>query len=612
MASFFFSFTLSARSFRLPLEQQQQQQQHTKAYTHIDWFYHKAVFFLFSFFFSTTMSSTFVKVHPMVLLNVVDHATRVHLSHPSDTFSGPFLNTAGVLMGTTSEATAAAGEDSCIVDSSSNASTNVVVATSFELPFKVNDNGEALADTAPAGDAAFITRVLREEVDWQAARQHREQLDAVMPESTVVGCYVVCRRTAVNGPNAEQDSADGSDEHAGEAAVAADASSCTLSKRPRSEKQARDDDALLNLLQPIAQGFAAQLRHAHLLPPNADGYVLLIVYDGDKVAVVEQAGSHLDDAAVAASAAAAPPLSPPPPAPARPTLSVSSGLHRLPFDTLWVPVTADAVGEESGAMPAPVAVTPADMEWIGLANEARVVGHKAVAPPNAARLAASSISTRRPPVSTLSTAASTQNCRAAEGLLSSLHVLRRVLDAPHTPSPALANTTVTTISITTTTTTPGELSLTKNDGPAVRVAELLRTVATCVRNVPQKSNDTHCSSSLPSADLVQAALALEAQCAVQLRELQAQQRAVVLSRVSAMSGMGQRSSPPLTSMLMAGKRDAMHGRRREKQEAGLDFDDFGGGEWRIGRDDRGMRVPCFTVLYGHVWPNGEESKTARP
>ncbi|KPI82634.1 hypothetical protein ABL78_8356 [Leptomonas seymouri] len=537
------------------------------------------------------MSSNFVQVHPLVLLNVVDHITRFSLSlKPSPPTSNDFFNTSGLLMGTASAA--ALTSDSVV--GSCNAVATTTLSSSFELPLKLNEVGEPIAPSAPSGDAAFMVHVLQNNVDWRSARRYREQVDAVMPDSLVVGCYVVC--SGVRSAYAE--GRDGG----GQALTA-------TPKKPRNESQRGAHDITQRTdLQSVAHSLAKQLQQAELLPATADGFVLLVVYDGE-VAALRGGGSSSDTAAPYFAASTAPsPL----------------GVHRLPFETLWVSTVDEAatgpVGEEKAeedspavikrtvpcAVPVPVAVVPADMEWIGLANEALIMRDacaSSVCTPTSPRnkpsflrrcgalLLSASVSPTEPSIVSIPVAtdpASAHSANASEGLLRSLRLLRRVLETPQGTSPMHPNA-------------HDAMGVSGGSAPS---AELLRTVATCVRNVPDGSCDSRQSSDAPpSEDLVRAVLALEAQCAMRLADVQSQQQSVVLARVKALSATDRRGSPSPYAWTSA-MRGAMRDRLGEMEEAhaAVSATAAAAGTWFPPRREGLSKHALVKVFHGHMWP----------
>jgi uncharacterized protein (UPF0333 family) len=499
-------------------------------------------------------SSTTVKVQPLVLLNVVDHVTRFHLTNNNNnnfikaepSLDTALLPTAGLLMGTTSaaDAAAAAASDNVEITAAAAAATVTTLVTSFELPLKLGESGEPLAVTTTSGNTTFMVHVVEEQVDWQVARQHREQLNAVMPESSVVGCYVVC-----SGARSDEGM-----------------SSNALPKKPRSElaRAKKDGDAQTVGLHGVASSLATQLRKAALLSATAEGFVLLVLYDGDVCAT--HANSTTEQTSTPTS-----------------TLSLGA-LRRLPFDAFWVPTSGDGdtaavqtEGEAAAvAVPVPASVAPADMEWIGLTNEAHDIheattaaaspaGGRASTSPitpltgkpgflrrcGAALLSASAVPALAGPpttgaATTTTATASAQSRSAAEGLMSSLHVLRRILDTAQDASTA--------------STDKSQVAERRGSGSN---AELLRMVATCVRNVPSNNNHqiaasapeilssaSSTPSSSPSEDILRAVLAMEAQCAMQLADLQNQVRSIVATRKTAMNAIGRSELPPLASLLM--------------------------------------------------------------
>ncbi|KPA75927.1 hypothetical protein ABB37_08095 [Leptomonas pyrrhocoris] len=566
------------------------------------------------------MSVNFVEVHPLVLLNVVDHVTRLHLSHESDPPpTGPFFSTVGLLMGTTSVAAAVRNNGGSSGGGGGYvAAATTTLATSFELPLKLNDSGEPIPLAALAGDAAFLARVLEDDVDWPAAQQHRALLDAVMPESSVVGCYLVCSGGLRSGrPAGKRDG---------------DVTSTTRSKKPRNESQRSAQDTASGAGLPhIGQSLATQLHLAELLPAAADGFVVLVFYEGEVVAGRRGdsgggggGGGGTDDSSSSSAAVAT-------------TTPSSSSLsaRRLPLEAFWVSTVPVAAAEEAGeaadrrrgkgAVPAPVAVTPADMEWIGLANEVHIMRDvsasttatpttpssapsflrrvsAALYPASAQRVGSPTVDTPTAPLpssspqtaTTNAAAATTQNSNAADGLRSSLRLLSRVLATPSGASTMQP-------------TAPGTRNVSDSGYSSV---ELLRTVATCVRNVPddnaeQQHEQQHPQSTAApdSEDVLRAVLALEAQCAMRLADLQRQQRSVVIARMSAMSSVGRRglSSPSLLKTMSA-KRGAMRSRAGDVEEARS----AAAGAWIPPRHDGRERDSLVTYVSGHVWPHQSE------
>ncbi|TPP54468.1 BT1 family protein [Leishmania donovani] len=374
-----------------------------------------------------------VTVHPLVLLSIVDHVTRVGLQPqqqrpPQKQGSAPdaatasrpapaFLSTAG---GTTKVGPRQACQHTCGAEG-----RGITHHPPSSLPLRLQSTDGVAVAVAPSGDAAFLQNVLRDKTDWPAAQKHREQLSAVMPEMDVVGCYVVCAGSRWTSTRHQSggDDRDGSRLSVGGAV-----------KKAKGEAMAGADS-----IAAIANCVQQQLRNTSILPSTATGFVLLVVYDKE----VTSAAGDTD------TAAPNPPHSP--------------AAARLPFDCLYVPATTD-----SDALPTEeVTVGPADMEWIALANEAMMPAYHQ----NSA------------------TTSSAANCRAAEELVGSLRLIMRMLVemTASTPSP--------------TATAPDDV-------------ELLRTVATCLRNVPvsrpsQPPGGPRVPSALPAEEVLSAVLALE-------------------------------------------------------------------------------------------------------
>ncbi|KAG5488374.1 uncharacterized protein JKF63_07969 [Porcisia hertigi] len=454
-----------------------------------------------------------IAVHPSVLLSIVDHVTRVGLQHQKQgsapgapAVSAPtpaFLPIAGLLMGET--------KSSCSVDGSIWNSecriqgTTTTLSASFELPVRLLPMDEVVADVALSGDVGFLQHLLDERTDWQAAQQHREQLSAVMPEMGVVGCYVVCvgsRQTSTQDQNGD----------GGADAALLGAGSAV--KRARGEAMLSSDGMAV-----IANCVRQQLCRSALVPLTAPGFVLMVVYDGEVTSVACGTDTTAADSQQSPTAA------------------------RLPFECLYVPVTTpgDVLPMEG------VTVCPADMEWIALVNETVTPSYGKVTPaaisavvkPNllqrlcsAAQLtfpapsrAPRELETTRNTSVTLS-----QNCRAAQELVGSLRLIMRLF----------ADTTALKQSAT---------AAAPND------VELLRTVATCLRNVPDRSppqphDDRTPSSEPPTEEVLIAVLALELQCALHLRSLRKAQQRLRSSHQTAMTALHSKAPPSKATKLL--------------------------------------------------------------
>ncbi|KAG5484961.1 hypothetical protein LSCM1_07037 [Leishmania martiniquensis] len=447
--------------------------------------------------------SSAVTVHPLVLLSIVDHITRASLQQqlqkqekaPAVAAPSPltpvFMPTAGLLMGTTKVSAPADVRTRDHAGGTRGITTSL--SASFELPLRLRPPDGVLADVAPSGDAAFLQRVLSDETDWLAAQKHREQLSAVMPEMDIVGCYVVCAGSRWTSTRHQEgdDHVDGAPLSIGGAA-----------KKAKGESAVIADDGIVA----IAKCVERLLRRHALLPSMAVGLALLIVYDEE----VTSAAGEVNSAA--------------------PGLRKFPAAGRLPFDCLFVPSTTvrDQLRTEE------VAVCPTDMEWIALANETVTPAHHQsveAAPPlsippsllrrlcnaaystsvGAARAARELTHTQAPLM------ASSQNSRAAEELVGSLRLIMRLLSML-TASPT--NPIVTT---------PEDV-------------ELLRTVATCLRNVPDSSpspshgeQTTLCA--LPTEEVLRAVLAVEVQCALRLCSLRKAQPQVLRRSPSATAAL---------------------------------------------------------------------------
>ncbi|KAG5506256.1 hypothetical protein JIQ42_07870 [Leishmania sp. Namibia] len=449
--------------------------------------------------------SVAIRVHPSVLLSIVDHVTRASLqqqqrqprkqeSAPDVAAASPlapaFLSTAGLLMGTT-KASGAADAKTRDHERSAGGITTTLSA-SFELPLRLRPDDGAPADVAPSGDSAFLRRVLSDETDWPAARKHCEQLKAVMPEMDVVGCYVVCagsRRTSTR----QQKDGDGGDGSALSIGGAV--------KKAKGEAMAKADGIVA-----IARCVQRLLRSSALLPSTATGFVLLAVYDKEVTGAVGETDSAVRDPQQSPAAA------------------------RLPYDCLYV---AGATVSDTLPM-AEATVCPEDMEWIALANEAVTPAHHSslTAAPSAsvqpgilrrlcsAAYLASAAETpvaREPTGTQTPPMASWQNFRAAEELVGSLRLIMRLLVM------MAASTTNTTVAA------PDDV-------------ELLRAVATCLRNVPDSSSSQ--SHGEPTAlcapvteEVLSVVLALEVQCALRMRSLSKAQQRLLSSGRSATAAL---------------------------------------------------------------------------
>ncbi|KAG5484174.1 hypothetical protein CUR178_07328 [Leishmania enriettii] len=437
--------------------------------------------------------SVAIRVHPSVLLGIVDHVTRASLPQqqrqPRKQENAPdvaaalplapaFLSTAGLLMGTT-KAPGSADAKTCDHERGAGGITTTLSA-SFELPLRLRPDGGAPADVAPSGDYAFLRRVLCDETDWPAARKHREQLKAVMPEMDVVGCYVVCAGSRWSSTRQQKDG-DGGDGSALSIGGAV--------KKAKGEAMAKGDGIVA-----IALCVQRLLCSSALLPSTATGFVLLVLYDKEVTSAVGATDSAVRHPQQSPAAA------------------------RLPYDCLYV-----AAATASDTLPmAEATVCPADMEWIALANEAVTPAHhpswtaapsSSVQPGILRRLcsAAYSASAADTPVSREPTGTQTalmvssQNFRATEELVGCLRLIMRLLVM------MAASTTNTTLA-------------------APVDVELLRAVATCLRNVPDSSSSQ--SHGEPTAlcapvteEVLSVVLALEVQCALRMRSLsEAQQR----------------------------------------------------------------------------------------
>ncbi|KAK7196331.1 hypothetical protein NESM_000569300 [Novymonas esmeraldas] len=447
-----------------------------------------------------------VAVHPVVLLNIVDHITRVRLQHqpqrqpssPRHSAAEPFLSSVGVLMGTTSACgPGEAGAGGAAVDGVS----ATTVSTSFELPPRAQPHGTLATVPMPvAGDDAFLQRRLRDEVDWAATWQHCERLGAVMPEMTAVGYYIVCA-----GPPPERCVGGG-----GGGGAAAEAQ--TSPGEGAVKKIRGESSGVVGGVEAVARLLLLLRRCRDDATQAPRSFLLLVWYD----AAVPRCGS------AATSPAAA----------------------RLPFECFTVHAAA---ADGAALTPSASTVAPADMEWIALATETAVVGPPdscpsaaaAVAspplppPPSAsptrpgllrrlysganiaataaaAAAAAAAASEPAPPpampvTGTSATSSSSQACRAAGELVGSLRLVARMLDTT-------ASNTV-----------------------SAEDVELLRGVATCLGGVPEarpSNSAVHASdSTAESADeVLAAALALEAHCAVRLRALGTAQQQLLSHR----------------------------------------------------------------------------------
>ncbi|GET86449.1 hypothetical protein, conserved [Leishmania tarentolae] len=432
-----------------------------------------------------------ITVHPSVLLSIVDHVTRVCLegqqqlpplkqsSAPDATAAAPspapaFLSTSGLLMGIT-KVSGPADPNTCGAAIGNGGATTTLCA-SIELPLQLRPTDGGAVTVAPFGSAALLQHVLREKTDWAAAEKHCKQLSAVMPEVDVVGCYIVCAGARCMSTRSQRDGGDGGG-----------------SQRPigGAAKKATGEPMMgADSIAAIANCVQEQLRNTSMLPPTATRFVLLVVYDNEVTNAVS-------DAATPATA-------------------------RLPFEGFYVPVTtaSDTLSTEE------VIVSPSDMEWIALANHTitpadhhgfTVTSSTAVKPGLLSRFCSAAFSTSEAPAASEAAAtessrmASLQNCRAAEELIGSLRLIMRFL----------VEMTVSRLS--TTATAPDDV-------------ELLRAVATCLRNVPdsrpsQPPGEETAPSALPSEELLSAVLALEVQCALHMRSLsEAQQRLLRSSR----------------------------------------------------------------------------------
>ncbi|CAG9570009.1 conserved hypothetical protein [Leishmania major strain Friedlin] len=398
-------------------------------------------------------------------------------------------------MGTT-RASGPVVTSTCSAESGGRGITTTLCA-SFEFPLRLQSTDGVAVAVAPSGDATFLQNILRDKTDWPAAQKHREQLSAVMPEMDVVGCYVVCassRWTSTRHPRGGDDR-DGSQLSVGGAV-----------KKAKGEAMAGADH-----IAAIANCVQQQLRSTSILPSTATGFVLLVVYDKE----VTSAAGDTD------TAAPNPPHSP--------------AAARLPFDCLYVPATtaSDASPTEE------VTVGPSDMEWIALANETMMPAYHqsstttcsaAVKPGllrrlcSAAYLTSEGPDSREPANTQTSRMASSQNCRAAEELVGSLRLIMRVL----------VEMTASTLSPT---------------GTAPDDVELLRTVATCLRNVPvshpsQPPGEPRAPSELPTEEMLSAILALEVQCALHMRSLSKAQQQLLSSSRSAMTAFHSKACSP--------------------------------------------------------------------
>lgn len=455
-----------------------------------------------------------VTVHPLVLLSIVDHVTRVgpqpQQQLPPQRQSGAsdaavavpapaFLSTAGLLMGTT-KASGPADISACGAEGEGRGITTTLCA-SFELPLRLQSTDGVAVAVAPSEDAAFLRHILRDKTDWPAAQKHREQLNAVMPEMDVVGCYVVCAGSRWTSTRHQR----GGDDRDG----------CRLSVGGAVKKAKGEASAGADSIAAIANCVQQQLRSASILPSTATGFVLLVVYDKE----VTSAAGETDIAA--------------------PNPQQSPAAARLPFDCLYVPATtaSDAWPTEE------VAVGPSDMEWIALANETVMPAHhqsstttsSAAAKPgllrrpcSAAYLASEAPAEREPANMQTSRMASSQNCRAAEELVGSLRLIMRLL------------VEMAASSLSPTATAPDDV-------------ELLRTVATCLRNVPdsrpsQPPGEPRAPSALPAEEVLTAVLALEVQCALHMHSLsKAQQQLLSSSRSATAASHSKVCSPKIAN-----------------------------------------------------------------
>ncbi|CAJ1006219.1 hypothetical protein Q4I28_001534 [Leishmania naiffi] len=435
-----------------------------------------------------------ITVHPLVLLSVVDHVTRVGLQHqqqlqsqergntPDVAAASPpapaFLSTAGLLMGTT-KASGPSEASTCGAGGSSRVITTTLSA-SFELPLRLQPTDGVAVNVAASGDATFLERVLSDETDWPGAQKHREQLNAVMPELDVVGCYVVCAGSRWTSATHRRGGDDG------------DGFPLSIESAVKKAKGEAIGDvggivAIANCVQQL-------LRSTELLPPTATGFVLLVVYDKEVTSAASETGT------------------------AAPSLPQSPVAVRLPFDCFYVSATtvSDALSSEE------VEVGPADMEWIALANETvtppRRQGSTAISSAAHAPAARETTNTRTPSM------ASPQNSSAAEELVGSLRLVMRLL------------VKMTESTLSTTATVPGDV-------------ELLRTVATCLRNVPDSrpsssSGDSTALCALQTEEVLSAVLALEVQCALHLRSLSKAQQLLLGSNRPAMEALHSTTRPP--------------------------------------------------------------------
>jgi len=119
-----------------------------------------------------------VLLHPHILLNISDHATRSALKaaeSPDDarTFSPPVW---GILL----------GHRQGNRDGQSSAASTTVLITSYELPFGELD-GCPVTGSLTALDPDTVIR----SIDWDAALKHAHHLRQVVPELSLVGWYAL-------------------------------------------------------------------------------------------------------------------------------------------------------------------------------------------------------------------------------------------------------------------------------------------------------------------------------------------------------------------------------------------------------------------------------------
>lgn len=121
---------------------------------------------------ASTASDHGVALHPQILLNLNDHATRTALAAggPPDNAGASRPLMMGVLL----------GRQQSVMNPQSPFSSTTELVTSYELPL-----------TATHNSASSDPETLADSIDWVAAFLHATHLKEVLPELSVVGWYVV-------------------------------------------------------------------------------------------------------------------------------------------------------------------------------------------------------------------------------------------------------------------------------------------------------------------------------------------------------------------------------------------------------------------------------------